>query len=44
MNGTLQRKHTYGANDLIHDRFLILGKLDNKEHSSKIFRGILAHL
>ena len=39
MNQTLQRKKSFEANDVIHDQFVILGKLDNKEHSSKIFKG-----
>lgn len=39
MNNTLQRKRSFKADDVIHDQFIILGKLDNKKHSSKLFKG-----
>jgi len=35
----LQRKKSFQANDLIHDQFIVLGKLDNKKHSSIILKG-----
>lgn len=40
MNPTFQRKKSIQANDLIHDQFLVLGKLDNKKHSSIILKGV----
>jgi len=41
MNMTLQRRKSFKPNDIIHDQFIILGKLDNQKHSSKLFKGIL---
>jgi len=42
MNLTLQRKKSFQANDLIHDQFVVLGKIDNKKHSSTILKGTLS--
>jgi len=39
MNMTLQRRRSIKANDIIHDQFFILGKLDNQKHSSKLLKG-----
>ena len=39
MNMTLQRRKSFKPNDVIHDQFIILGKLDNQKHSSKLFKG-----
>lgn len=39
MNPTLQRRKSIKANDVIHDQFIILGKLDNQKHSSKLYKG-----
>jgi len=39
----LQRKKSFKANDLIHDQFIVLGKLDNKKHSSIILKGSVSN-
>ena len=40
MNPVGQRRKSIQAKDIIHDQFLVLGKLDNEKHSSKILKGI----
>ena len=44
MNLRLHRKKSFQANDLIHDQFVVLGKLDNKKHSSTILKGTFSYI